>query len=117
MLAVQALGHQADEQEARTGKAHGRNDGNIVSYLLKRELYRTVWVLGRGGAMRGIPIRDLATFGDGETLDVLGRPRVIRSPGHTDGSAVLLLEERGVLFTWTGGADEAVRVARAAGPS
>jgi glyoxylase-like metal-dependent hydrolase (beta-lactamase superfamily II) len=38
-------------------------------------------------------------FQDGETLDVPGRPRVLHCPGHTFGSCVLHLPERGVTFT------------------
>ena len=41
---------------------------------------------------------EVATFGDGATLDVPGSPRVILVPGHTPGSAVLHLADRGVLF-------------------
>ena len=41
---------------------------------------------------------EVATFGDGATLDVPGSPRVILVPGHTPGSAALHLADRGVLF-------------------
>jgi glyoxylase-like metal-dependent hydrolase (beta-lactamase superfamily II) len=108
-------------------------------------------------------------FGDGQVLDVPGRPRVVHAPGHSPGCAALLLEDRRVLFAgdvlctrnpltgrtgpqiipaafnsdtrqamssldnlggieadvmlaghcepWTGSVPEAVRLARAAGPS
>jgi glyoxylase-like metal-dependent hydrolase (beta-lactamase superfamily II) len=89
--------HAADEQMARTGKT-GSNEGSIASYLLRAQFYKTLWVLGRGGATKIVPIRELSTFGDGEKLDVPGQPRVLHAPGHTGGSAVLLLEEPGVMF-------------------
>lgn len=160
--------HESDEQMARTGKA-GSNEGKVTSYLLKPQFYKTLTILGLGGATKIVPIEELATFGDGETLDVPGQPRVLHAPGHTDGSAALLLQERGVLFAgdvlcthnplsgragpqimpsglnhssaqamqsldnlagvkadvllaghgdpWTGGVDEAIRLARAAGNS
>jgi glyoxylase-like metal-dependent hydrolase (beta-lactamase superfamily II) len=57
-----------------------------------------MWILGRGGATRIVPIREVSTFGDGEVLDVPGRPRAVHAPGHTAGSAALLLEGRSVLF-------------------
>ena len=38
-------------------------------------------------------------FGDGEVLDVPGSPRVVHAPGYTGGSAAILLEDRGILFT------------------
>jgi glyoxylase-like metal-dependent hydrolase (beta-lactamase superfamily II) len=90
--------HEADEQLARTGKLASRNDGNIGSYLFKAQLYKTFWILGRGGATKIIPVAEVSTFGDGDTLDVPGRPRVLHAPGHTAGSAALLLADRAVLF-------------------
>lgn len=91
--------HSADEQAARTGKAPAGTDGSIARHLLRAQLYRTIWVLGRAGAGRIVPVAELSTFGDGATVDVPGRPRVLHVPGHTDGSAALLLEDRGILFT------------------
>lgn len=90
--------HQGDAEAARTGKT-GKNDGRATSYLFKAEFYRTLLSLTRRGATRLIPIHEVTTFGDGETLEVPGRPRAVHAPGHTPGSAALLLEARGVLFT------------------
>ena len=45
------------------------------------------------------PITELATFADGERLDVPGHPRIIHTPGHTPGECVVHIEERGVVFT------------------
>lgn len=89
--------HAADAQMAQTGKT-GSNEGKIISYLLRGQFYKTLWVLARGGATKIVPIKQVSRFGDGETLDVPGRPRVLHAPGHTGGSAALLLEDRGVLF-------------------
>ncbi|NJD28808.1 MAG: MBL fold metallo-hydrolase [Chloroflexi bacterium] len=47
-----------------------------------------VWS-ARKGALRNQPILEVATFGDGATLDVPGAPVVIHVPGHTPGSAAL----------------------------
>ncbi len=91
--------HRADEDMARTGKAAAPNERKVTSYLLMRQLYITFWILARAGATKIIPIKELATFADGETVDVPGRPRVIHTPGHTDGSAVLTVEDRSVVFT------------------
>ena len=41
------------------------------------------------GGLRTPTLREVATFGDGATLDVPGSPRVILTPGHTPGSAAL----------------------------
>ncbi len=40
------------------------------------------------GALRTKHLGEVATYGDGATLDVPGSPRVILVPGHTPGSAV-----------------------------
>ena len=160
--------HGADADVARTGKT-GKNDGSAFSYLLKAEFYRTLFSLLRRGAGKIIPIREVSTFPEGEALDLPGRPCPILVPGHTPGTAAILLEERRVLMTgdalatrnpltgrvgpqimpsglnrdtpqalrsldliegvsadfvlpghgepWTGGVEEAIRLARAAGRS
>jgi len=91
--------HQADAAAARTGKADWKNDGKATSYLLKAEFYRTLVSLTRRGATRMIPIKEVREFADGETIDVPGHPRVVHAPGHTPGSAALLVPDRRVLLT------------------
>jgi glyoxylase-like metal-dependent hydrolase (beta-lactamase superfamily II) len=44
------------------------------------------------------PVQEVATFGDGATLDVPGAPRVIAVPGHSPGSAALHVPSRNTLF-------------------
>ena len=90
--------HQADAAVAK-GTKPAKNDGKARSYLLRVEFYRTLVSLTRRGATRLIPIQEVSTFADGETLEVPGRPRVAHGPGHTPGCAALLLEGRGVLLT------------------
>jgi glyoxylase-like metal-dependent hydrolase (beta-lactamase superfamily II) len=90
--------HQADAEVAK-GAAPGKNDGRATSYLLRVEFYRTLLSLARRGATRMIPIQEVSTFADGETLELPGRPRAVHAPGHTPGSAALLLEGRRVLLT------------------
>jgi glyoxylase-like metal-dependent hydrolase (beta-lactamase superfamily II) len=89
--------HQADAAVAM-GTKPGKNDGKARSYLLRVEFYRTLVSLARRGATKLIPIQDVSTFGDGETLEVPGLPRVVHAPGHTPGCAALLLEGRRVLL-------------------
>jgi glyoxylase-like metal-dependent hydrolase (beta-lactamase superfamily II) len=90
--------HKEDAAVAK-GAAPGKNDGKTSSYLLRVEFYRTLLSLARRGATRMIPIQEVSTFADGETLDLPGRPRAVHAPGHTPGSAALLLEGRRVLLT------------------
>lgn len=52
----------------------------------------------RHGMLRTFRIDEVATFGDGATLDVPGAPRVIHTPGHSEGSAVLHVASRRVAF-------------------
>jgi glyoxylase-like metal-dependent hydrolase (beta-lactamase superfamily II) len=90
--------HQAEAEVAKGAKP-GRNDGRTTPYLLRAEFYRTSLSLARRGAMRTIPVREVSTFGHGETVAVPGRPRAVHAPGHTPGCAALLLEGRRVLLT------------------
>jgi glyoxylase-like metal-dependent hydrolase (beta-lactamase superfamily II) len=90
--------HQADAEVAKGAKP-GRNDGRTTTYLLRAEFYRTSLSLARRGATRMIPVQEVSTFGHGETVAVPGRPRAVHAPGHTLGSAALLLEGRRVLLT------------------
>jgi glyoxylase-like metal-dependent hydrolase (beta-lactamase superfamily II) len=56
----------------------------------------TWWALRHG--RRTTPLGEVATYGDGATLDVPGSPRVTLVPGHTPGSAVLYFAGHDALF-------------------
>ena len=88
------VGPRARRGDARTGKV-GPRDGKQSAYLLRGAFGRTVFVLGMRGGTKIIPVREVSGFGDGEVLDVPGSPRVVHAPGHTGGSAAILLEDRG----------------------
>jgi glyoxylase-like metal-dependent hydrolase (beta-lactamase superfamily II) len=90
--------HDQDVQMARTGKV-GPRDGKTSAYLLRGAFWRTALVLGMRGATKIIPVQEVSAFSDGEVLEVPGSPRVVHAPGHTGGSAAILLEDRRVLFT------------------
>lgn len=66
-----------------------------------------LWSAWRGG-LRIPRIAEVATFGDGATLDVPGSPRVILVPGHTPGSAALHVPALGALFVGDALATESV---------
>src|SRR4029450_6270105 len=57
-----------------------------------------LWFTVRRGGLRVPKLHEVATFGDEATLDAPGSPRVILTPGHTPGSAVLHVASRNVLF-------------------
>jgi glyoxylase-like metal-dependent hydrolase (beta-lactamase superfamily II) len=90
--------HEADRTLA-TGEV-----GAIRDKVTKGPRPRPLAMLGflaysvRKGMLRIPPIHEVATFGDGATLDVPGAPRVILVPGHTAGSAALHVPARDVIF-------------------
>jgi glyoxylase-like metal-dependent hydrolase (beta-lactamase superfamily II) len=90
--------HGDDAEAARTGKA-GKQEGGLSRYLLKAEFYRTVGSLVARGAAKIIPIAEVSTFADGETIDVPGRPRVVHGPGHSPGACALVFEGHGALLS------------------
>jgi len=89
--------HEADVAVAK-GAKQPKSETGITRYLLRPATYRTAFSLMRRGAGKLIPIADVSAFSDGETVDVPGRPRVVHTPGHTDGHSSLLFEDRGALM-------------------
>jgi glyoxylase-like metal-dependent hydrolase (beta-lactamase superfamily II) len=86
--------HELDAKMAR-GEAKPRNQKMLgIGFAALRFLR---FALAKG-MLRATPILEVATFGDGATLDVPGAPRVIHVPGHSEGSAALHLPARGLLF-------------------
>lgn len=90
--------HRADEAMARSGTTP-KNQAGVGRYLLRPEAYRTLFGLRRQKGLKIVPIQELSVFDDGEVLDVPGRPRVVHTPGHTEGSCAIWLEERRALVT------------------
>lgn len=64
------------------------------------------------GALRTPSVHEVATFGDGATLDVPGSPRVILVPGHTPGSAALHVASEDAVFVGDAIATYAVTTGR-----
>lgn len=61
-------------------------------------LLKFLWFGITHGAFRTPFLTEVATYGDGATLDVPGSPRVILVPGHTPGSAALHVPSHDALF-------------------
>ena len=78
--------HGADEAVAKGAKPP-KNSAGLARYLLRLEAYRTLISLSRRGGSKIVPIVEVSTFVDGQTIDVPGRPRVVHTPGHTAGSS------------------------------
>ena len=74
--------HELDAARARgEDKSNGKAGPMKIGPLL-----RFLWYGVRHGALRIPQISEVVTFGDGETLQLPGEPRVIHLPGHTAGS-------------------------------
>jgi glyoxylase-like metal-dependent hydrolase (beta-lactamase superfamily II) len=84
--------HDADLELATTGKAIGKNERSSLPYLRHPAAWKLMVHFGRNGALKPQPIGEVTTFSDGEQLDVPGRPRVIHTPGHTDGHCVFTVD-------------------------
>ena len=50
------------------------------------------------GALFVKGVHEVVTFGDGDELDVAGRPQVVHLPGHTDGQCAFAYPDRGAII-------------------
>ncbi len=87
--------HEADAQLAR---GEVKNPAKGTGPLRLRPLLGFIAFSIRHGMLSIPRIAEVATFGDGATLDVPGSPRVILLPGHTPGSAALHVASLDALF-------------------
>jgi glyoxylase-like metal-dependent hydrolase (beta-lactamase superfamily II) len=90
--------HIADEGLA-LGRDSQKSEEGYLRHMWRPHAWRTALFFIAGGASKAVPHVEVSTFAHGETLDVPGSPRAIHTPGHTDGSACLLIEDRKVMFT------------------
>ena len=81
------------------GESKRQSERHYIRDLGHRFAWRSALFFLRSGATRSAPLHELQEFGHGETLEIPGRPVVIHTPGHTEGSACLALPYRQVLFT------------------
>jgi glyoxylase-like metal-dependent hydrolase (beta-lactamase superfamily II) len=79
---------EADAEAVRTGKPPPRERG-LVPYLRHPFAWKMVSHLARNGGAKVPVVREFTTYGDGEQLDVPGRPTAVHVPGHTAGHCVL----------------------------
>lgn len=93
-LGVPVLVHGEDRELATTLK-QGKREASWVPYLRYRQAWRLLAAFFAGGWPR--KVAEVQTYRDGDELGVPGRPRVVHTPGHTNGHCALLFEQRGVL--------------------
>ena len=87
--------HERDAALARDEVPNPAKGGGPVRPV---PLLRFLWLGLRNGGLGKVKLGAVSTFGDGATLDVPGSPRVILTPGHTPGSAVLHVPSRDALL-------------------
>lgn len=88
------LVHEADAALARNEVPNPAQNGP----MRLRPMVGFLWWSLRRGLLRVPALAEVATYGDGATLDVPGAPRVVLVPGHTPGSAVLHLPGHDAVF-------------------
>ncbi len=92
--------HADDEDTLRKPRPKGGDASmrNMIPRLIKPRTWMVIggMIAQSGGKPKGV--EGAHTFGDGEVLDVPGKPRVVHTPGHTPGHCAFLFERHGALF-------------------
>ena len=86
------------EMDAALARGEVPNPSKGFGPIKLGPLFGFLWFTILRGGLRTPKLHEVATFGDGATLDVPGSPRVILTPGHTHGSAALHVPSLGALF-------------------
>ena len=86
--------HEADAALARAEV----NPNNPMGKVRLGPLLGFLWLALRNGGLKRPVVKEIATYGDGATLDAPGSPQVTLVPGHTPGSAVLEVPSLDALF-------------------
>lgn len=90
--------HEADAALARGEVKPARDPDGMKIGSIRPAVLGFVWWGLRHGGTSAPPIHEVATFGDGATLDVPGAPRVVLVPGHTAGMAALVVASKDAVF-------------------
>jgi glyoxylase-like metal-dependent hydrolase (beta-lactamase superfamily II) len=89
---------QVHELDAALARGEVPNPSPGLGPVRPLPLIRFLLLSMMKGALRTPYLAEVATYGDGATLDVPGAPRVILLPGHTPGNAALHVASRDALF-------------------
>lgn len=94
--------HHDDEIRA-LGRYEGKPSASATDLpLFRLRTWKTMFPLLRAGVTTMNHVESVATIEDGEQLDMPGRPRVVHTPGHTEGHVMFHSPDLGVLFTGDG---------------
>lgn len=94
--------HRGDEPIVRRPYTYRPGRARLVYPLTHPRSIPHLGAMTAAGALRVKGVPDVRTFDDGDVLPVPGHPRVIATPGHTDGHCALHLPDRDVIFTGDG---------------
>jgi glyoxylase-like metal-dependent hydrolase (beta-lactamase superfamily II) len=89
--------HANDIAMARNGEEQ-KTEAGIFGYLRYGATWRLLAMAVRSGGTRRPKIAEITPLEAGRELDVPGHPRVVPTPGHSNGHVVLHLPDRGVVF-------------------
>lgn len=89
--------HPADAPLARDPRRN-RSDRGLLPYLLWPATAAFVAHCIANGALRPPPFPSFEPLEEGVAVAIPGAPRVVHTPGHTDGSCVLEFRDHGVAF-------------------
>jgi glyoxylase-like metal-dependent hydrolase (beta-lactamase superfamily II) len=92
---IPARVHTADVERARKNETKPSSGWGPVKV---GALAGFLWYSARHGGLRIPPVTEVATFADGEVLDVPGKPRIMHVPGHTPGSVAVHVPSVDALF-------------------
>ena len=98
-LGIPVLVHPADEPLARHPMKYETERPRELYFLTQVQALPIVARLARSGAFRPPPVQQTRPYADGEVLDVPGRPRVLFTPGHTEGHCALHLPDADAVIT------------------
>jgi len=91
--------HEDDAELAADPKTIAKSERSPFRYLNHGATRQLMLRATKAGAPLGKGISDVRRFVDGEVLEnVPGRPRVVHTPGHTDGHCAFHLPDRRVVF-------------------
>lgn len=98
-LSIPVLVHPGDAELCKHPMTY-RTERRRELYLLTQVQALPIVVgLARAGAFRPRPVQQVTPYADGDVLDVPGRPRVVFTPGHTDGHCALHLPDVDAVIT------------------
>lgn len=89
--------HPEDEELMRTGK-QSKREGSPLPYLRRPAVWSFFIHMARNGGLKPARIEDTRPIADGDQLDLPGSPRILHTPGHTNGHCAIHFEGVGALF-------------------